>query len=93
MSDHALLFTLPRSGPYEDDLALREAGFAPVPSTKGTGYSCWVRHVWGLSEWEVMNEIESIQEEFPNLMLIAVDEAAQIIYRAPQMTCPSPAAG
>ncbi len=79
MSDHAIIFTLPRSGPHLEHPGLRAAGFTPVPSEKTPCFTCWVKHIWHTCITKVALEAADIADEFPDMQFCLVDEDGKAI--------------
>lgn len=79
MSDHALMMTLPRSGPFNDRSDLRAAGFTPIPSTRDpTQFSCWVQHVWDVGDAALKKDAASLASDFPGLVFVLVWDDGRI---------------
>ncbi len=100
MTDHVIVMTLPRDGPFTDDdpraPVLRKLGFLPVPSKRIEGhYSNWVTHHYELHEvWastiEDAYQKPLIEQLGRSTAFCVVDEGGGS-YLVPEMFLPSPA--
>ena len=81
MSDHGILFTLPRSGaPTADHERLREAGFEPVIAVySGSAYGGWVMYLADSSPSGLQVTMQFIVDDFPEFKFAAVDEDGNLI--------------